>query len=124
MNTSGLGNVNAYDQTTYVNNVGNAVDTSFTRQGAINSGYGPYYDTTHFYGTHFLPGKAPYTRSALGPNAPVGKNLYGETGFATTAYSLQQPFPGQTVYLPYHSERLSPGKQYTKDLDTMQAYNT
>ena len=30
---------------------------------------------------------------------PLGKNLYGETGLASNYYQLQQPFPGQTVYM-------------------------
>lgn len=35
--------------------------------------------------------------SALGLH--LGKNLYGETGLASDYYQIQQPFPGQTVYI-------------------------
>lgn len=35
----------------------------------------------------------------LSESLHLGKNLYGETGYASPYYMVQQPFPGQTVYV-------------------------
>lgn len=37
----------------------------------------------------------------------LGKNLYGETGYVTPDYTIQQPFPGQTVYVPESPSKIS-----------------
>ncbi len=37
----------------------------------------------------------------------LGKNLYGETGYASSGYSIQQPFPGQTVYVEQDPAKIS-----------------
>jgi hypothetical protein len=63
--------------------------------GNIQTGYGP----THIDNPNLVPGSTGFTGSSSGMNPPLGKNLYGETGYATNVISQQQPFPGQTVYV-------------------------
>ena len=74
-----LGNINSFNQPNYAygGNLKSTYDTSYVTTGNISTGYGPYHDTTHFYGTHYVPGKTAYTSSTYGPQANLGKNLYG-----------------------------------------------
>lgn len=109
LDPSTVGNMNSFNQPNYAyeGHLKTTYDTSYVTTGNIATGYGPFHDNTHYYGTDYIPGKAAYTSSTYGPNAHLGKNLYGETGHATTVYSLQQPFPGQTVYVEQPPEKIS-----------------
>lgn len=71
------------------------------QQGNIQTGYGPTnvgYENTYAYNTNPIESSL-YRSSTERRGSILGKNLYGETGFASTGYSIQQPFPGQTVYI-------------------------
>lgn len=53
-------------------------------------------------GQSLSPQNSGYSRSG-----GLGKNLYGETGYASSGYSIQQPFPGQTVYVEEDESKIS-----------------
>lgn len=75
--------------------------------GNIQTGYGPTtgYDTT-FTNTG-VAGSSGLTGISPGSNMPLGKNLYGETGFVTPGYQVQEPFPGQNVYVEKPHQKIS-----------------
>lgn len=57
----------------------------------VQSGVPPALNQTGTYQSTF--------EGDLSENLHLGKNLYGETGYASPYYIMQQPFPGQTVYV-------------------------
>ena len=76
--------------------------------GNIQTGYGPSTGFDPNFGGNTVSGQTTYT----GSTGPLGKNLYGETGYATQMHQPQEPFPGQTVYVQKPKQKIS---QKTKE---------
>ena len=70
---------------------------NYNTTGNIQSGYGPTGYGPGGYDSNMYAGN---TGGYAHSNLPLGKNLYGETGYISPDYTLQQPYPGQTVYVP------------------------
>lgn len=92
-----MGNANQFGQPSTLNQ-----PTSIPT-GNIQTGYGPSPGFHPELSSNTVSGATTYT----GNTGPLGKNLYGETGYATQSYQPQEPFPGQTVYVEKGSQKIS-----------------
>lgn len=92
-----IGNVDRFGQPSTIS------QPSIIPLGNIQTGYGP----TTTYDTNLSSNIPPGSTAFTGSTGPLGKNLYGETGYATQSYQPQEPFPGQTVYVEKPSQKIS-----------------
>jgi hypothetical protein len=92
-----VGNVNQFGQPSTL------TQPTSIPTGNIQTGYGPSTGFDTSLGGNTVSGQTIYTSGT----GPLGKNLYGETGYATHGYQPQEPFPGQNVYVEKKSQKIS-----------------